>query len=164
MSLVAVEPRHLVTLLLLLLLQPVWPSRFIPMKTPLSEEILDSWELPQPPKHRLTVPDLLAAQAAAGRRVGLLLDLSNHDCLYARDVPNSVQVWFFGAGVQLNDGPCLHACSREGAAAAWQCAWQLQRAQVYSPAGFCSATSMHLRQFAALLLLCAVGVCNDSAG
>jgi hypothetical protein len=83
---------RLLLLLLLLLLQPVWPSRFIPMKTPLSEEILDSWELPEPPKHRLTVPDLLAAQAAAGRRVGLLLDLSNHDCLYASDVPSSVQV------------------------------------------------------------------------
>jgi hypothetical protein len=62
------------------------------MKTPLSEEILDSWELPEPPRHRLTVPDLLAAQAAAGRRVGLLLDLSNHDCLYASDVPGTVQV------------------------------------------------------------------------
>jgi hypothetical protein len=87
--------------LLLLLPQPVWPSRFIPMKTPLSEEILDSWELPQPPKHRLTVPDLLAAQAAAGRRVGLLLDLSNHDCLYASDVPSSVQVgrWNGSRGV-----------------------------------------------------------------
>ncbi|WIA12637.1 hypothetical protein OEZ85_006290 [Tetradesmus obliquus] len=70
---------------------PVWPSRFVPMKTPLSEQILDSWELPEPPKHRLTVPDLLAAQTAAGRHVGLLLDLSNHDCLYASDVPSSVQ-------------------------------------------------------------------------
>lgn len=58
--------------------EPVWPTRFIPMKTPLSAEILDHWQLPEAPKHRLTVEALLQAQAAAGRRVGLLLDLSNH--------------------------------------------------------------------------------------
>lgn len=72
--------------------EPVWPSRFIPMKTPLSEEILEGWELPEPPKHRLTVAELLAAQAEAGRHVGLLLDLSNHDCLYACDIPPNVEV------------------------------------------------------------------------
>ncbi len=49
--------------------EPVWPSRFIPMKTPLSQEILDGWQLQQQPKHRLTVQDLLAAQTAAGRCV-----------------------------------------------------------------------------------------------
>jgi hypothetical protein len=114
------EPNLVSALRLLLLLplrQPVWPSRFIPMKTPLSEEILDSWELPQPPKHRLTVPDLLAAQAAAGRRVGLLLDLSNHDCLYASDVPSSVQVGLvlmrrWRAGVRR----AVLACLRQGGA------------------------------------------------
>jgi hypothetical protein len=58
--------------------QPVWPTKFIPMKTPLSHEILDNWQLPEAPKHRLTVSTLLEAQQAAGRRVGLLLDLSNH--------------------------------------------------------------------------------------
>lgn len=58
--------------------EPVWPTKFIPMKTPLSHDILDNWQLPQAPKHRLTVGTLLAAERAAGRRVGLLLDLSNH--------------------------------------------------------------------------------------
>lgn len=48
------------------------------MKTPLSHEILDNWQLPEAPRHRLTVSTLLEAQRAAGRRVGLLLDLSNH--------------------------------------------------------------------------------------
>lgn len=58
--------------------EPVAPTRFIPMKTPLSHEILDNWQLPESPKHRLTVQTLLEAQHAAGRRVGLLLDLANH--------------------------------------------------------------------------------------
>lgn len=58
--------------------EPVWPTKFIPMKTPLSHEILDNWQLPEAPKHRLTVSTLLEAEKAAGRRVGLLLDLSNH--------------------------------------------------------------------------------------
>ena len=34
---------------------PVWPTEFIPMKTPMSREILDNWSLPGPPKHPLTV-------------------------------------------------------------------------------------------------------------
>lgn len=70
---------------------PVAPSRLIPMKTPLAQAILDDWRLPVAPRHRLTVAELLAAQAAAGRRVTLLLDLTNHDCLYDVDVPPGVQ-------------------------------------------------------------------------
>ncbi|EFJ44707.1 hypothetical protein VOLCADRAFT_118653, partial [Volvox carteri f. nagariensis] len=65
----------------------VLPTKFIPMKTPLSAEILNSWSLPSQPKHRLTVPEMVAQQAALGRKVGLLLDLSNHDCLYTDDIP-----------------------------------------------------------------------------
>jgi hypothetical protein len=30
--------------------EPVQPSRFIPMKTPLSTEILQSWSLAEPPR------------------------------------------------------------------------------------------------------------------
>ncbi len=60
---------------------PVWPTRFLPMKTPMSQEILDNWSLPEAPKHPLTVPLLLAQQEAAGRQVGLIIDLANHDCL-----------------------------------------------------------------------------------
>lgn len=60
---------------------PVWPTNFIPMKTPMSNEILDNWSLPEAPRHPLTVPLLLARQAALGREVGLIIDLANHDCL-----------------------------------------------------------------------------------
>jgi alpha-glucan,water dikinase len=60
-------------------------------KTPLSVEILNNWHLPEPPKYRLTVQDLLQAEEAAGRHIGLILDLSNHDCLYASDIPPGVQ-------------------------------------------------------------------------
>mmetsp|Transcript_35137 Transcript_35137/g.88962 ORF Transcript_35137/g.88962 Transcript_35137/m.88962 type:complete len:468 (-) Transcript_35137:650-2053(-) len=68
----------------------VRPTRLIPMKTPLSSEILASWSLPEAPRHRLTVRELLDAQRALGRRVGLILDLSNHDCLYTADIPAGV--------------------------------------------------------------------------
>ena len=61
--------------------RPVWPTHFIPMKTPMSREILDNWILAEAPKHALTVPLLLAQQEAAGRDVGLVIDLANHDCL-----------------------------------------------------------------------------------
>jgi alpha-glucan,water dikinase len=71
---------------------PVWPSRFVPMKTPLSHDILRDWKLLEAPHHSLTVQDLLAAQAAAGRQVGLIIDLTNHDCLYEEDVPAEVGV------------------------------------------------------------------------
>ena len=58
--------------------QPVGPSHLVPMKTPLSEEILADWQLREPPRHALTVRALLAAQEAAGRAVGCIIDLSNH--------------------------------------------------------------------------------------
>ena len=57
--------------------QPVHPTRFIPCKTPLSSQVLASWSLPEPPRHPLTVPHLLAEQQEQGRTVGLILDLSN---------------------------------------------------------------------------------------
>jgi len=60
-------------------------------KTPLSVEILDNWHLPEPAKYRLTVQDLVQAEEAAGIHIGLILDLSNHDCLYAGDIPPGVQ-------------------------------------------------------------------------
>jgi hypothetical protein len=66
---------------------PVAPTRFLPMKTPLSEQILSQWALPCAPRHSLTVREMLASQAAAGRRIGLVLDLSNHECLYTGDMP-----------------------------------------------------------------------------
>ena len=51
------------------------------------QALLDNWEQPQPPSHPWTIARLIASQEAAGRRVGLLLDLSNHDTLYREDLP-----------------------------------------------------------------------------
>ncbi|KAL6767935.1 hypothetical protein ACKKBF_B37160 [Auxenochlorella protothecoides x Auxenochlorella symbiontica] len=67
--------------------EPVGPTRFLPMKTPMSEEIMDSWSLPQPCAHPLTVARLVEGQAARGRRVGAIIDLANHECLYGADLP-----------------------------------------------------------------------------
>lgn len=66
---------------------PVEPSRFIPMKTPLSPSLLqeDTFE------NVLTLPTLLAEQTAMGRKVGLIIDLSNHDCLYLDDVTDDME-------------------------------------------------------------------------
>lgn len=55
-------------------------ARAVPMKTPLSRDILANWSLPEQPRYRLTVPELLEQQSALGRRIGLILDLSNHEC------------------------------------------------------------------------------------
>lgn len=65
---------------------PVAPTNFIPCKMPLSAEILANWSLPEPPEHGLTVASLLTCQAAAGRRIGMILDLSNHATLYSQDL------------------------------------------------------------------------------
>lgn len=35
-------------------------------------------QLPEPPKHSLTIGELLANQTALGRTVGCIVDLSNH--------------------------------------------------------------------------------------
>ena len=65
---------------------PVGPTHFVPTKTPLSCRILSSWSLPEKPKHELTVPGLLETQRKEGRHVGMILDLSNHESLYAEDL------------------------------------------------------------------------------
>ena len=94
--------------------EPVGPSRFIPMKTPLSPTLLadfgvghgdraddpsdasearrvddeDSKRKKKVP-HVHTLPAFLAAQRAKGRDVGLVIDLSNHDCLYSDGIPET---------------------------------------------------------------------------
>lgn len=66
---------------------PVWPTRFLPMKTPMSNEIIHNWSLENPPKHTLTVETLVEGQERVyGRRVGLIIDLANHECLYKDDM------------------------------------------------------------------------------
>ena len=66
--------------------EPVGPSRFIPMKTPLSPKLLADFGVKDEKEkvpHVHTLPDFLAAQKERGRDVGLVIDLSNHDCLYS---------------------------------------------------------------------------------
>ncbi len=69
----------------------VHPSLFIPMKTPLSQAILNEWSLPEEPKHSLTISSLQQQQHFLHRQVGLIIDLSNHETLYADDIPPSMQ-------------------------------------------------------------------------
>ncbi|KAK9865290.1 hypothetical protein WJX84_000816 [Apatococcus fuscideae] len=71
--------------------EPVQPTLFIPMKTPLSTTIHWGWTLPTPPLHSLTVQQLLAEQAAKQHTVGLILDLSNHATLYTEDLPPGLE-------------------------------------------------------------------------
>ncbi|KAF5837769.1 hypothetical protein DUNSADRAFT_3912 [Dunaliella salina] len=66
-------------------------GRFIPCKTPISREILsDRTLVPSAPKHALTVEHLLESQRLEGRRVGFIMDLSNHACLYEKDIPKDI--------------------------------------------------------------------------
>jgi atypical dual specificity phosphatase len=61
-------------------------TRLIPMKTPLSERYVDGAY-----EHVLTVEGLIREQMAFGRRIGLIIDLTNHDCLYEDDIPANVR-------------------------------------------------------------------------
>jgi hypothetical protein len=97
--------------------EPVGPSRFIPMKTPLSPTLLadfgvgngdradDPSDANGEPRrvrdeesnasrkknvpHVHTLPAFLEAQKKKGRDVGLVIDLSNHDCLYTDGIPDT---------------------------------------------------------------------------
>lgn len=73
------------------------PTRFVPMKTPLGSEILQNWNLVEPPRHPLSIASLLQSQEEKGRRIGLIVDLSNHETLYGVDLS--------GAGVQYERVP-----------------------------------------------------------
>ena len=54
------------------------------MKTPMSMEIIESWSLPEAPKHVLTILRIAGgAEAAGARTIGLIIDLSNHETLCA---------------------------------------------------------------------------------
>ena len=80
--------------------EPVFPSKFIPMKTPLSPTLLadlgvvSSAEKQGEEKccaHVHTLPRFLTEQKSLNRDVGLVIDLSNHDCLYADGIPPDVE-------------------------------------------------------------------------
>lgn len=52
--------------------------------------MLEKWNQQSALAHPWTVADLLSSQAAAGRRMSLIIDLSNHDTLYADEIPPSL--------------------------------------------------------------------------
>ena len=64
----------------------VAPTNFVPMKTPLAVEILRNWNLEKPPRFPLSVAHLLQTQLAEGRKIGMIIDLSNHETLYGGDL------------------------------------------------------------------------------
>lgn len=60
-------------------------TRLIPMKTPLSARYVE-----ETCAHALTMDILMDEQRKLGREIGLIIDLTNHDCLYAEDVPGTI--------------------------------------------------------------------------
>ena len=53
----------------------------------MSDETIQNWSLEHPPKHVLTIRRLIESQEREhGRKVGLIIDLANHDCLYIDDL------------------------------------------------------------------------------
>jgi hypothetical protein len=83
-----------------------------------SQAILGSWQQDQPPAHPWTIGHLLATQQCAGRKVGLIMDLSNHDTLYAEDIPPSLEykhiqlVAKVCAAVGKTPACCTHVAAR----------------------------------------------------
>lgn len=69
--------------------ETVAPTKFLPMKTPLGSEILLDWNLEEPPRHPLTISQLQEDQAKKGRKIGMIIDLSNHETLYGADLKES---------------------------------------------------------------------------
>jgi atypical dual specificity phosphatase len=62
-------------------------SRLVPMKTPLAGKYFQA----QKTTFALTVSTMLEAQRAIGKPIGMIVDLSNHDCLYDGEVPDDVE-------------------------------------------------------------------------
>ena len=60
-------------------------TRLIPMKTPLSPRYVEENCV-----NALTMESLMRGQRARGREIGLIIDLTNHDCLYEDDIPSDV--------------------------------------------------------------------------
>eukprot|EP00884_Botryococcus_braunii_P013253 jgi/Botrbrau1/21929/Bobra.0249s0053.2 len=64
----------------------VLPTRFIPCKTPLATDMIDNWTLEEPPYDPLTVDILIESNLKEGKKIGMILDLSNHPTLYSEDL------------------------------------------------------------------------------
>ena len=52
--------------------------------------MLEKWHRQSALAHPWTVQGLLSSQEAAGRRVSMIIDLSNHETLYADEIPASL--------------------------------------------------------------------------
>ena len=77
--------------------KPVWPTRFIPSKTPLTEELLqERFPVPGTCAHPHTVPRLVKHCHAKGWPVGLIINLCAQDGLYAADVPFDLPTFHVG--------------------------------------------------------------------
>jgi hypothetical protein len=73
--------------------RPVWPSRFVPMKTPLSAaHIAGHFSPPSACQNPFTVAHLLAHFRDAALPLGMILSLAANDCLYAEDLPPELLV------------------------------------------------------------------------
>lgn len=68
-------------------------TSIIPMKTPLTLELQKNYmpKDPNNPSRTFTVQTFLEDQQKLGRTVGLILDLSNHECLYTEDLPEGME-------------------------------------------------------------------------
>eukprot|EP01026_Neomeris_dumetosa_P060245 TRINITY_DN56779_c0_g4_i2.p1 TRINITY_DN56779_c0_g4~~TRINITY_DN56779_c0_g4_i2.p1 ORF type:complete len:335 (-),score=36.89 TRINITY_DN56779_c0_g4_i2:104-1108(-) len=68
----------------------VGPTKFIPMKTPFSQEIISSFD-DKVIENRLTVDSMVLEQNKLGREIGMILDVSDHTCLYQQDMPVNIE-------------------------------------------------------------------------
>jgi alpha-glucan,water dikinase len=89
---------------------PVNPTKFLPMKTPMSSEIIRNWSLEQPPKHVLTIQSLCRDQLEQKRTIGLIIDLSNHETLYAEDLQSVPTLQYVHIPVRYIPAAYQHVC------------------------------------------------------
>ena len=73
--------------------------------------MLEGWNLDSAPEHPWTVQQLLAGQAAAGRRVGMILDLSNHETLYADEIPAVLAYRHVQLVAKVRFADCCRQCT-----------------------------------------------------
>ena len=72
---------------------PVARTKFIAMKTPLSQLLLDKhFPCGQPCRHPNTISHLLAHCKQHGFELGLIINLAAHQCLYAADLQDGIPV------------------------------------------------------------------------
>jgi hypothetical protein len=60
------------------------------MKTPLTEQLLSAWDPSKACASPLTLPLVIATCKAKNRRLGMIMNLAGHDCLYEDDIPADV--------------------------------------------------------------------------